>query len=174
MFTRSLFLPIAMALFSSSVAAAELNAFLASKTLDSACWSRDYTAQHLADHPHQQVVSMDLAITYLPANEYALAQHVFRLEARLRDGRKGVAIGPCSNDGRDIWCGVECDGGGIHLTSRSQNRVLVDLERVGSIAMSYSCGDEDTGAGFALESGIDDKQFLLTEGLPQFCLPVEY
>ena len=60
-----------------------------------------------------------------------------------------------------MWCGVECDGGGIYVEARADGDVLVDLETHGYIRMSGSCGSSDENGISALESGKDDKLFLL-------------
>jgi hypothetical protein len=70
-----------------------------------------------------------------------------------------------------MFCGVDCDGGGVFVKLRNADQMLVDLERKGTIAMSYSCGEEE---GFPLQSGRDDKTFLLTRMLPQFCMPPQW
>lgn len=171
---KSIYLSAAFALCSVSIMAGELDAFVAAQDGASTCWSRAYTPQHMADHPDQQVAAMSLAVTFMGETEINPAQYVFRLEAYMRDGTGGQAVGPCSAEGDEMWCGVECDGGGIYVSSRSGGNVLVDLERRGSIWMSTGCGEDNFEEGFSLESGIDDKQFLLSELLPQFCMPAEY
>lgn len=77
-------------------------------------------------------------------------------------------------EGLELWCGVECDGGGIYVSQRERIRVLIDLQRVGQIAMTSGCGGEDFESGFSLGAGLDDKQFLLSDLSPQFCMPAEY
>jgi len=171
---KSLYLGTAFALFSVSVMAGELDAFVAASDGASKCWSRAYDAKHLSAHPDQQVVAMDLAVTYMAETSEYAEQYVFRLEADMRNGDHGVATGPCMAEGGQMWCGVECDGGGVYVSNRSGGKVLVDLERRGAIWMSSSCGEEDFDGGFSLESGRDDKQFLLTELRPQFCEPVTF
>ncbi|SEQ53958.1 hypothetical protein SAMN05428969_3439 [Devosia sp. YR412] len=174
MHRKSLFLSTAFALFSLSVMAGELDSFVAASDGATNCWSRAYDAKHMAAHPDQQVVAMDLAVTFMAQSDIGPEQYVFRLEATMRDGTQGQAVGPCMADGNEMWCGVECDGGGVYVSTRSGGNVLVDLERRGSIWMSTSCGDENFDEGFSLDSGRDDKQFLLSQLLPQFCLPAEY
>ena len=171
---KSLYLTTAFALCSISVMAGELDGFVAASDGASSCWSRAYDARHLAAHPDQRVAAISLAVTFMAETEINPEQYVFRLEADMRDGTHGEAVGPCMADGKQMWCGVECDGGGVYVSSRSGGNVLIDLERRGAIWMSTSCGDENFDEGFSLESGIDDKQFLLTPLLPQFCMPAEY
>lgn len=171
---KSIYLGTALALCSVSVMAGELDAFVASTDGASSCWMRAYDARHLAAHPNQQVTAMDLAVTYTAETDINPAQFVFWLDVDMRDGSHGQASGPCMADGDQMWCGVECDGGGIYVANRSGGKVLVDLERRGSISMTSSCGEENFEDGFALQSGLDDRQFLLTALLPQFCEPTTF
>ncbi|WP_137150069.1 hypothetical protein [Devosia sp. FKR38] len=172
--TRSLFLGTAFALFSLGVMAAELDAFVAASDGATACWSRQYDAAHLAAHPDQQVAAMSMAVTYWDETANGPAQYVFRMEADLRDGTHGTAVGPCRQEGGDVWCGVECDGGGVLLKSRSGGDVLIDLEHTGYIAMTTGCGEDTLDEGFPLESGRDDKQFLLHALPVRQCVPATY
>ena len=174
LFPRSIVVGAALALSSLSVLAGELDAFVAASDGASACWSRQYDAAHLAAHPHQQVTAMDFTVSYWDETAINPAQYVFRLEADLRDGTHGTAIGPCSAEGDTMWCGVECDGGGVYISSRSGGNVLVDLERIGNIAMTNGCAEAILDEGFSLQSGVDDKQFLLHALPPRQCVPAEY
>jgi hypothetical protein len=53
-----------LALAATSVIAAELSNFVEAKDGARGCWSRDYSAGHLADHPDQQVTSMRFTMQY--------------------------------------------------------------------------------------------------------------
>ncbi|MBK1794662.1 hypothetical protein JHL21_09110 [Devosia sp. WQ 349] len=170
---RNCLTSIAFLAASCGVASAELSSFIVHSD-GTACWYRAYTEQHLRDHPQQNVTSLSFTLTYQEPDEFGLEEFVFRLDASLRDGRQGTAVGPCAVEGLELWCGVECDGGGIYVSAREGRRVLIDLARTGRIAMSYDCGSEDFESGFSLDAGLDDKQFLLSDLLPQFCMPAEY
>lgn len=171
---KTLFLGTALILSTLSVAAGELDAFVQARDGATACWSRSYSAQHLREHPHQQVTAMDLTVTYMEETAMSPDQYVFRLEAQLRDGTEGYAVGPCMAQGGKMWCGVECDGGGVLVSNRNGGDILVDLAAVGAIAMSTSCGEDDFDSGFSLQSGIDDKTFLLHPQPVQICEPARY
>lgn len=155
-----------------ALAAESLDVFAGLMPGDGRCWGRSYDQAHLAAHPHQKVTSIDLSIGATPETEFSDGFYIFQLDVALRDGTRGTASGECRLEGDDMFCGVECDGGGIFINAPSQNDMLVDLERIGSISMSSSCGGEEEG--FALRSGRDDKKFRLTRMLPQFCMPPEW
>ena len=149
-------------LVTSSVHSGELDSFVAPIEGTTAAWSRVYDATHMAQHPDQQVEAMDLAVTFEIFDPTYDGQVNFELKVKLRNGTKGVTTGTCMGQGDSMWCGVECDGGGMVISHRSNGSVLADLEKVGFIRMSeVGCGEEDTGVSFSLESGKDDKQFLL-------------
>lgn len=85
------------------------------------------------------------------------------LVSRRGDARRLAAAGDCrvSSDGR-IFCGVECDGGGVYLHERAQGKVLVGFEDMWGIAVS-ECGSEaEEGDGEPLLPGKDDREFLLS------------
>jgi hypothetical protein len=85
------------------------------------CYSRIYDAEHLRANPRQTVSALALQLTYgkHPASEgeaNAPAGHYFKLVAKLRKNAKVLAAnGECTVRKDQVWCGAECDGGGIYL-----------------------------------------------------------
>ena len=133
------------------------------------CFARDYDEAHLKAHPDQRVRSMGLRLAYYAhdPDQYdpkGQRNYHFELSTVLReDDRELSAGGDCvpADDGRNIWCGVECDGGGVLIRrAAAKGKILVDLGSTGRIRMSEGCDDE---AGMDLEPGSDDKLFLLSE-----------
>lgn len=151
------FIPIA----APPVSAGELDDFVAAEDGAVSCWSRTYDDAHLADHPDQMVSALTFGVSYAAETSEFAEQYSFWLEATLRDGASGYTTGPCNAYDGKMWCGVECDGGGIYVEARADGDVLVDLETHGYIRMSGSCGSSDENGISALESGKDDKLFLL-------------
>jgi len=140
--------------------AGELDAFVPPQDGATVCWSRLYDAAHLTQHPEQKVSQMGLALTYHgPANDLG-EYYQFRLEAQLRDGTRGFATGPCEARNGKMWCGVECDGGGVAVGLRNGGAVLLDLTETGYIRLAESC-DAEEADGFELMAGRDDRTFLL-------------
>lgn len=171
----SLYLGAAMALFALPVIAGELDAFVAAKDGASSCWSRVYDADHLAKHPDQKVKAMSLAVTYMEETAESAEQYVFRMEAELRGGVAGKQFGNCYAQEGKMFCGVDCDGGGVYVSSRNNGNVLVDLETIGSMWMVTGCGeDEGEEEGFSLQSGVDDKEFLLSALPAKACKAVTW
>jgi hypothetical protein len=156
-----------LALAATSVIAAELSNFVEAKDGARGCWSRDYSAGHLADHPDQQVTSMRFTM------QYDQDFHYFQLDAALRSGRSGRATGTCSNYEGVLFCGVDCDGGGVILSPGGDGKALLDLSTQGYIRMTDSCGEEET-EGFSLDAGIDDKEFLLSPLSGKACKPLDW
>lgn len=150
-----------------SVAAAQLEDLVPRVDGAMQCWTRDYDAAHLKAHPDQEVARMNFLIARIPDGP----DYGFQLGVEMRDGRVGHNTGPCTSDDGQIWCGVECDGGYVMVEPRADGSVLLDLETSGYIYLSGGCGAEDEDAGFALESGQDDKSFLLRPGTVAMCDP---
>lgn len=160
-----------MALLPAAAFAQSRDLFAGLSPGDGICFGRTYDRAHLAKHPHQQVTSMDMSFGVSPKTEFGDSFNIFQMDVTLRDGTSGTARGECRSEGDAMFCGVDCDGGGVFIKLRNADQMLVDLERKGTIAMSYSCGEEE---GFPLQSGRDDKTFLLTRMPPQFCMPPEW
>ena len=131
------------------------------------CFAREYDAAHLKAHPDQKVQSIAFRLAYFmhePDEYYPKGQrnYYFELRTVMRDGgRKIGAAGECvpSPDGTNVFCGVECDGGGVLIRRAStKGGMLVDLGATGRIRMSEGCD-----GGIDLEPGADDRVFLLSE-----------
>lgn len=169
---RALWL-VGVALGVAPVAAAELSDLVPVRDGAAACWSRIYDAAHLKAHPDQQVEAMGFAISYAAETTEYPEQYNFQIEARMRNGDVGHNSGPCYKSEGQIICGVECDGGYVVVEPREQGGVLLDLETSGYIWLSGGCGvdDAEEGEGFALESGKDDKEFLLRPMKAGSCEP---
>ncbi len=136
-----------------------------------ACVRRSYDADHLKQHPAQAVAEMEVRIAYYvhepdPYSPEGQRNYYFEVLARLRDQMKSkplTAIGECTitDGGREIFCGVDCDGGGVVVRKLDADKVLVDLESMGRLRMTLGCGEDETDT-FELSSGEDDKRFLLS------------
>lgn len=144
-----------------------------------ACFRRDYDARHLSQHPLQKVTHMEFRLTYFqhePDAYYEQGQrnYYFELLARLRDqktARPLSAMGECAPGRNDkaIFCGVECDGGGVVIRLRDRpDQLLVDLSASGRIRMTSDCGEDEENA-VELEPGEDDRTFLLTKTAEADC-----
>jgi hypothetical protein len=155
------------AMAATSVAAEELTSFVDAQKGARGCWSRQYSAEHLAAHPDQLVTAMDFTMQL--DGEF----HYFELTADLRGGQSGSAAGACSEYEGVVSCGVDCDGGGVVLRHGADGKVLLDLSAYGYIRMTNSCG-EDEEDGFALEAGRDDKEFLLSPASGKACKPLAW
>ncbi len=134
-----------------------------------ACWRRSYSKDHLAGHPLQTVADIEFRLAYKtfgPDDDYPeqLHSYLFQLLVQRRGAEKRLqAGGNCWLERDDrVFCGVECDGGGIFVRQRAEaGRILVSFDEMWGIALS-ECGEE-TGEPEAvpLEPGRDDKSFLL-------------
>ncbi len=134
-----------------------------------ACWRRDYSSTHLADHPDQLVTGIEFRLAHEVLGpeqgfDEPVRLHPFQLlVSRRGDDRRLEAVGDCrpQPDGR-IFCGVECDGGGFYLNERAQGNILIGFEDMWGIAVSECGTDPEEGHGEPLVPGKDDKAFLLS------------
>ncbi len=132
------------------------------------CFGREYDADHLKAHPHQQVRSIGFNLAYYAHDPDAYfprgqRNYYFALRAKMRDGKELTTGGECASggDGKNIRCEVECDGGGVLVRrTAKEGQLLIDLQSTSRIRMSDGCDDE---AGIDLEPGKDDRTFLLSE-----------
>lgn len=154
---------LAIALFGLPVVAGELDAFVVARDGAITCWSRTYDQKHLAQHPQQTVTDMQFAVGYVGDRAEYSAMYWFELHATQRGEVSGVTSGTCWPEGEGMRCGVDCDGGGVVVSTRNDGRVLLDLADYGYIRMFSECAAGDEEASYSLESGIDDKAFLLAE-----------
>jgi hypothetical protein len=171
-------LAMALPAFSQAIAPGEegeLANLLAPEAGRRICFGRIYTREHLAKHPKQKVTEIGFRLAYHrfePDEFYPKGQrnYYFAMTAKRRGSdRTLVARGECGPNGSGIGCGVECDGGGVSLTRRPGDRLLVTLGKGGWIRMTEGC-DEEEGGSVNLEAGEDDRDFLLSR-LPDASCP---
>lgn len=128
------------------------------------CFVRRYDADHLKRHPLQKVSAMKLLVSAEKDEETKNLDYSFRLGVQYRH-RKGAfdSSGSCNHfiaeDGGDMryGCGVDCDGGGINVAMKSDQSVLIRLERI----RIWQNNKPDDEAGDELVAGADDRIFRL-------------
>jgi hypothetical protein len=132
------------------------------------CFVRTYDKAHLAEHPDQLVTAVKLHIYHPPPGEgtpplnEAEAKNAtwMKMQVKVR-GRNVILVtsGICYKSKEPpsphllkhlpppdaLWCGVECDGGGIGVASRG-NHAMLYLGRIRVSRKIYSCGDESDEA----------------------------
>lgn len=131
------------------------------------CFARTYSKDHLDAHPKQKVTDVRFQLAYYrhqPDADYPKGQrnYYFRMLAKLRGSSKTYSsLGECSASGSKIFCGVECDGGGVNIRTRPQGKLLVFFGDSDEIRMSESCDEAEEDDSIQLKAGSDDKEFLL-------------
>ncbi|MDH4987555.1 hypothetical protein QEZ47_18940 [Aminobacter anthyllidis] len=136
-----------------------------------ACFGRVYDAAHLKAHPQQRVTEMQFRLAYYihDPDEFSpkgQRNYYFEVLARLRGHKQPkplTAMGECrpTEDGKAIFCGVDCDGGGVMVKRSGDGKIMVDLEALGRLRMTVDCGEDEDG--IEVTSGADDKRFLLSK-----------
>ena len=139
------------------------------------CYGRTYSKDHLDAHPKQTVTDIKFQLTYYrhqPDVGYPKGQrnYYFRMLAKLRGSSKTyTSLGECSASGSKIFCGVECDGGGVNIRTRPQGKLLVFFGDTDEIRMTGGCDEADEGDSIQLKAGTDDKEFLLNPVAASAC-----
>lgn len=140
------------------------------------CYARAYSQEHLAQHPKQKVAEIQFRLTYYrhEPDDYSpqgQRNYYFEVLARLRGQTDMMtSTGECTSYEGAIFCGVECDGGGVNVTRRPPDRILVSLAEMGRLRMTHGCDESDS---VDLEAGEDDVEFLLTRTDDASCPPYD-
>lgn len=155
-----------------------LATFVAPEKNSRACFRRQYDEAHLKDHAKQKVTEMEFRLAYyihVPDDAFPKGQrnYYFELLAKLRGQKQAkplTASGECTvaDGGQQIFCGVECDGGGVTVKHAGDGRILVDLQSIGRLRMTLDCGEDEENS-VELTPGADDKRFLLSRLLDAEC-----
>ena len=132
------------------------------------CFRRDYDDKHMAAHPKQSVREIEFRLAYFAheADEtYPQGQRNYYFDLRVkRKGERHFAsgLGECSINDGGIFCGIDCDGGGIFLKKGAEAAsVNLDFGDMWGISMSSECGGGEA-SDTDLVPGEDDKSFKLT------------
>jgi hypothetical protein len=162
------------------------------------CFVRTYDKTHLAKHPDQLVTSVKLHVYHPPPDVardagWPSAQDAtwMKMEVKVR-GRDVILTtgGICRKEEPPdtwqrlhlkhlpppdaLWCGVECDGGGIGVASRGDHAMMY----LGGIMMSvkknyYSCSGETRESIEELLGNKDDHVFRLNRVNERECADME-
>ena len=148
-----------------------------SKTADSfACFNRVYDPAHLAQHPQQNVKTMTLLAVVDPANPDEV-QLRFGVTFRSRKGtletNGGCAVvseeGGAAPGLTKVHCNVDCDGGAIDVTLKTDGAVLVGIPAGARLWKPGADNPDDNVHG---AFGPDDKLFRLDRAALGKCLPL--
>jgi hypothetical protein len=141
------------------------------------CFLRRYDAAHLKARPKQRVETIGMCVTVQrmePEEKGEPVRYIYSFDFTTKlKGRAGALNtgGECGFShmppeeqkrilAKPIWCGVDCDGGGISVESRKEGaELLVRLERI-RVASECGGGDDESKA-FDLTGGADDKVFVI-------------
>ncbi|MEO1114042.1 MAG: hypothetical protein AAFY05_16975 [Pseudomonadota bacterium] len=127
---------------------------VAARFAGGSCFSRVYSADHLARHPGQKVARIWFAAD--PAMPGQDGTTALRFAFTLRDGRFYQSAAYCRADGS---CSTEGDGGRIQFTGRGQNLRMSIVD--------YLIVEGDDVSPDLMQS--DDRVFLLYPAVPAEC-----
>ena len=148
-----------------------------SQTADTfACFNRVYDPAHLALHPQQSVKTMMLLALVDPTNadEVQLRFGVtFRTRTGVLETNGGCAVmsgeGDAAASAGTAHCNVDCDGGAIEVTLKTDGNVLVGIP---AGARLWKPGDDNPDDNVHGAFGPDDKLFRLDRAALSECLPL--
>ena len=148
-----------------------------SKSADSfACFNRVYGPTHLASHPQQNVKTMTLLALVDPANpdEVQLRFGVtFRSRKGMLETNGGCAVvggeGGAAPSLTTVHCNVDCDGGAIDVTLKTDGNVLIGIPAGARLWKPGADNPDDNVHG---AFGPDDKLFRLDRAALGECLPL--
>jgi hypothetical protein len=148
-----------------------------SKTAESfACFNRVYDPAHLASHPQQNVKTMTLLAVLDPVNpdEVQLRFGVtFRSRKGMLETNGGCAVvsgeGGAASSLTTAHCNVDCDGGAIDVTLKTDGNVLVGIPAGARLWKPGSDNPDDNVHG---AFGSDDRLFRLDRAALDQCLPL--
>lgn len=141
----------------------ELRALFPAEINVPACYARTYDAKHLADHPQQKVTAMELRLVLrtVGSDDDSARGHLFQMRVKMRGSKPIMSgVGPCMVEGGKVFCGIECDGGGVFAKKRDDGSLVVSFDDMWGIRLSDGCGEEEEERAELLP-GKDDKAFRL-------------
>jgi hypothetical protein len=118
-----------------------------------ACYGRVYDQAHLASHPRQQVVSIVVRDSVVPAGKLPGIAALVDIRLTLRRGDVAEAVGYCKYSAGGLACRLEGDAGTVRISRRPG---------YGIVAAVGDRFDVETGRGFYDLAKGDDRDFLLT------------
>ena len=139
---------------------------LAPKPGTQICHSRHYDSAHMKAHPRQLVTDITFRLAYhrFDADEnYPQGQrnYYFQLLAKKKGNTRTLtASGECFVHENRIFCGVECDGGGLYMKKDGAKSLVLSFGDMWGIRMSDGCGEAEEST-VMLEPGADDRAFRL-------------
>lgn len=150
-----------------------LDAFFNGK--QNSCYRRAYSKKHMATHPDQTVERISFEhfpkdMGEIDENDQVVFNNethevFFVIEVTFKSSKKIYSeAGTCWREGKQLQCGIECDGGGFHLQARKDGRLLLKTGGNGFrvITDDGGCdGDANEINTTAVTRKTDDKEFLL-------------
>ena len=126
---------------------------------DSACWTRTYSADHLAAHPGQQVSSMWLDLETPEPDGAVFGTLGIGLSIPGAPSFEATIL--CEAPvGTEQACGVACDGGSFTLTHRANDGSVLLSNTSGGLSF-LECGANDAQGHYWLRSDPEHRQFRL-------------
>jgi hypothetical protein len=132
-----------------------------------ACFSRRFDDAWLKARPAQNVAGITVFVAQRATEDGIW--HTGNMEVHFRDSKATYQVtADCGNDGDQLGCGVDCDGGGYQMTAISTSEISV---QVAGYLRYYDIADQPTGATTA-GFGEGDRRLTLQRVSLGNCLPL--
>jgi ATP-dependent Clp protease adapter protein ClpS len=136
------------------------------------CFTRDYSQDHLAQHPKQTVRSMKAKV-YVHNDQYTKDMVVLAISAKLKGDTERTyrqAMSCMENEGR-VNCFVDCDGGSVDIAEITKDGVKL---KNNGVVVRGGCGsDEGEITRFLEDTPRGDDVFTLKRSPIESCKRVE-
>jgi hypothetical protein len=164
-------LAIALILSTSAYATSLVEVF-GSLPAEGACYTRTYSAAHLARHPKQTVKNITVKLTRTSpwtSNEGEFMQVLVNQKTAPRKNLRQAMS--CFESSGEVICPVDCDGGAMYVNALKDGKLTIANN---NLTLKGGCGeDEDETIYLETIVGGDDS-FVLDEAPMSACAKVDF
>jgi hypothetical protein len=164
-------LTIALILSTSAYATSIAEVF-GSLPSEGACYTRSYSAAHLARHPKQTVKNITVKLTRTSpwtSNEGEFMQVLVNQKTAPRKNLRQAMS--CFESSGEVICPVDCDGGAMYVNALKDGKLTIANN---NLTLKGGCGeDEDETIYLETIVGGDDS-FVLDEAPMSACAKVDF
>ncbi len=159
-------------ILSTSASAASIREVFGSLPAEGACYTRSYSAAHLARHPNQTVKKITIKLTRTSpwtANEGEFMQVlVNQKKAPRKNLRQAMS---CFESSGEVICPVDCDGGAMYVTALKDDKLTVANN---NLTLKGGCGEEEDETIYLETIVGGDDSFVLNKAPIADCAKVPF
>jgi len=159
-------------ILSTSASATTIREVFGSLPAEGACYTRSYSASHLARHPNQTVKNIAIKLTRTSpwtANEGEFMQVlVNQKKAPRKNLRQAMS---CFESSGEVICPVDCDGGAMYVTALKDDKLTVTNN---NLTLKGGCGEEEDETIYLETIVGGDDSFVLNKAPMSACAKVDF